>query len=74
MDNNNNLVDKNNPVDSNNSTYNHRNPADINKTFVDKNNQNQHPIEKPTKIQIEMNINNGELVKEKYPISDIWNI
>ncbi|EUR55674.1 hypothetical protein PFBG_06020 [Plasmodium falciparum 7G8] len=74
MDNNNNLVDKNNPVDSNNSTYNHRNPADINKNFVDKNNQNQHPIEKPTKIQIEMNINNGELVKEKYPISDIWNI
>ncbi|EWC87145.1 hypothetical protein PFNF54_03921 [Plasmodium falciparum NF54] len=46
----------------------------INKNFVDKNNQNQHPIEKPTKIQIEMNINNGELVKEKYPISDIWNI
>ncbi|MBZ2160247.1 hypothetical protein K1I93_09325, partial [Streptococcus australis] len=58
MDNNNNLVDKNNPVDSNNSTYNHRNPADINKTFVDINNHNQHPIEKPTKIHIEMNSNN----------------
>ncbi|CDO61992.1 erythrocyte membrane protein 1, EMP1 [Plasmodium reichenowi] len=27
-----------------------------------------------SKVQIEMNINNGELVKEKYPISDIWNI
>ncbi|SOV76329.1 erythrocyte membrane protein 1, PfEMP1, putative [Plasmodium reichenowi] len=57
MDNNNNLVHKNNPVDSNN-TYNRLNPADINNNFVDKNNQNQHPIEKPTKIQIEMNSNN----------------
>ncbi|KNG74135.1 erythrocyte membrane protein 1 [Plasmodium falciparum IGH-CR14] len=74
MDNNNNLVDKNNPVDSNNSTYNHRNPADINKNFVDKNNQNQHPIEKPTKIQIEMNSNNREVVEQQYPIADIWNI
>ncbi|ETW43889.1 hypothetical protein PFNF135_01823 [Plasmodium falciparum NF135/5.C10] len=74
MDNNNNLVDKNNPVDSNNSTYNHRNPADINKTFVDINNHNQHPIEKPTKIQIEMNSNNREVVEQQYPIADIWNI
>ncbi|KNG73896.1 erythrocyte membrane protein 1 [Plasmodium falciparum IGH-CR14] len=74
MDNNNNLVDKNNPVDNNNSTYNHRNPADINKNFVHKNNQNQHPIEKPTKIQIEMNSNNREVVEQQYPIADIWNI
>ncbi|SOS77681.1 erythrocyte membrane protein 1, PfEMP1 [Plasmodium sp. gorilla clade G1] len=74
MDNNNNLVDKNNPVDSNSSTYNHHNPADINKTFVDINNHNQHPIEKPTKIQIEMNSNNREVVEQQYPISDIWNI
>ncbi|CDO61990.1 erythrocyte membrane protein 1, EMP1 [Plasmodium reichenowi] len=63
MDNNNNLVHKNNLVDSNNSTYNHRNPADINKNSVDKNNQNQHLIEKPTKIQIEMNSNNREVVE-----------
>ncbi|ETW33174.1 hypothetical protein PFTANZ_06108 [Plasmodium falciparum Tanzania (2000708)] len=74
MDNNNNLVDKNNPVDSNSSTYNHHNPADINKTFVDINNHNQHPIEKPTKIQIEMNSNNREVVEQQYPIADIWNI
>ena len=74
MDNNNNLVNKNNPVDSNSSTYNHHNPADINKTFVDINNHNQHPIEKPTKIQIEMNSNNREVVEQQYPIADIWNI
>ncbi|SOS76844.1 erythrocyte membrane protein 1, PfEMP1, putative [Plasmodium sp. gorilla clade G1] len=74
MDNNNNLVHKNNPVDSNNSTYNHLNPANINKNFVDKNNQNQHPIEKPTKIQIEMNSNNREVIEQQYPIADIWNI
>ncbi|ETW29849.1 hypothetical protein PFFCH_02718 [Plasmodium falciparum FCH/4] len=74
MDNNNNLVNKNNPVDSNSSTYNHYNPADINKTFVDINNHNQHPIEKPTKIQIEMNSNNREVVEQQYPIADIWNI
>ncbi|SOV76315.1 erythrocyte membrane protein 1, PfEMP1, putative [Plasmodium reichenowi] len=74
MDNNNNLVYKNNPVDNNNSTYNHRNPADINKNFLDKNNQNQHPIEKTTKIQIEMNSNNREMVEQQYPISDMWNI
>ncbi|SOS76766.1 erythrocyte membrane protein 1, PfEMP1 [Plasmodium sp. gorilla clade G1] len=74
MDNNNNLVDKNNPVDSNSSTYNHHNPADINKTFVDINNHNQHPIEKPTKIQIEMNSNNREVIEQQYPIADIWNI
>ncbi|ETW17394.1 hypothetical protein PFFVO_03690 [Plasmodium falciparum Vietnam Oak-Knoll (FVO)] len=74
MDNNNNLVNKNNPVDSNSSTYNHHNPADINKTFVDINNHNQHPIEKPTKIQIEMNSNNREVDEQQYPISDIWNI
>ncbi|CDO61955.1 erythrocyte membrane protein 1, EMP1, partial [Plasmodium reichenowi] len=67
-------VDNINPVDSNNSTYNHRNPADINKTFVDKNNQNQHPIEKPTKIQIEINSNNREVVEQQYPIADMWNI
>ncbi|ETW39445.1 hypothetical protein PFNF135_06174, partial [Plasmodium falciparum NF135/5.C10] len=66
MDNNNNLVNKNNPVDSNSSTYNHHNPADINKTFVDINNHNQHPIEKPTKIQIEMNSNNRECYKLYY--------
>ncbi|CAD49166.1 erythrocyte membrane protein 1 [Plasmodium falciparum NF54] len=74
MDNNNNLVNKNNPVDSNSSTYNHHNPADINKTFVDINNHNQHPIEKPTKIQIEMNSNNREVDEQQYPIADIWNI
>ncbi|SOV78428.1 erythrocyte membrane protein 1, PfEMP1, putative [Plasmodium reichenowi] len=74
MDNNNNLVHKNNLVDSNNSTYNHYNPADINKNSVDKNNQNQHPIEKPTKIQIEINSNNREGVEQQYPIADMWNI
>ncbi|CDO61528.1 erythrocyte membrane protein 1, EMP1 [Plasmodium reichenowi] len=34
---------------------------------------NPNNMEKPTKIQIELDVNNHKLVKEKYPISDIWN-
>ncbi|SPJ10051.1 unnamed protein product [Plasmodium sp. DRC-Itaito] len=33
-----------------------------------------HNIDVPSKVQIEMNVKNGEIVKEKYPISDIWGI
>ncbi|SOV84014.1 erythrocyte membrane protein 1, PfEMP1, putative [Plasmodium reichenowi] len=34
---------------------------------------NPNNMEKPTKIQIEMDVNK-KTIKEKYPISDIWNI
>ncbi|SPJ11391.1 erythrocyte membrane protein 1, PfEMP1, putative [Plasmodium sp. DRC-Itaito] len=35
---------------------------------------NRNNMEKPTKIQIEMDVNNHKVVKEKYPIADIWDI
>ncbi|SOV76355.1 erythrocyte membrane protein 1, PfEMP1, putative [Plasmodium reichenowi] len=36
---------------------------------VDSNN-----MEEPTEIQIELDVNNHKLVKEKYPIGDVWDI
>ncbi|CDO62011.1 erythrocyte membrane protein 1, EMP1, partial [Plasmodium reichenowi] len=37
--------------------------------YVDSNN-----MEEPTEIHIEMDVNNHKVVKEKYPISDMWDI
>nr|SPJ13340.1 erythrocyte membrane protein 1, PfEMP1, putative [Plasmodium sp. DRC-Itaito] len=35
---------------------------------------NPKDMEKPSKVQIELDVRNGQMVKEKYPISDIWGI
>ncbi|SPJ11395.1 erythrocyte membrane protein 1, PfEMP1, putative [Plasmodium sp. DRC-Itaito] len=45
-----------------------------NNIYVDSNTPNsnhQNPVDTPTHVQIEMSVNNGEMVKEKYPIGDI---
>ncbi|SOV76311.1 erythrocyte membrane protein 1, PfEMP1, putative [Plasmodium reichenowi] len=46
-----------------------------NKSFVDDNIYvDSNNMEEPTEIQIELDVNNHKLMKEKYPMSDIWNI
>ncbi|SOV78425.1 erythrocyte membrane protein 1, PfEMP1, putative [Plasmodium reichenowi] len=44
------------------------------KPSVDDNNVHHNNKDLPTEIHIEMDVNNHKVVKEKYPIADIWNI
>ncbi|SOV77764.1 erythrocyte membrane protein 1, PfEMP1, putative [Plasmodium reichenowi] len=58
------IVDNNNPVD----TPTNPNLVENNITPVDENPTN------PNLVQIEMSVKSHKLVKEKYPIADVWDI
>ncbi|CDO65682.1 erythrocyte membrane protein 1, EMP1 [Plasmodium reichenowi] len=41
---------------------------------MDYNKMDSNNMEEPTEIQIELDVNNHKVVKEKYPIGDVWDI
>ncbi|ETW35404.1 hypothetical protein PFTANZ_03823 [Plasmodium falciparum Tanzania (2000708)] len=65
-----NLVGNINPVDQNsNLTFpSNPNPAYDN-IYIDHNNEDL-----PSKVQIEMSVKNTQMMEEKYPIGDVWDI
>nr|SPJ13402.1 erythrocyte membrane protein 1, PfEMP1, putative [Plasmodium sp. DRC-Itaito] len=55
-------------IDIDNNPVENINPLE-NNNLVDSNN-----MEEPSKVQIELDVNNHKSVKEKYPIADVWGI
>ncbi|SPJ09508.1 erythrocyte membrane protein 1, PfEMP1, putative [Plasmodium sp. DRC-Itaito] len=74
-----NQVENTNPMDQNPLLVEHINPVGNNTpnpTLPYNPNLvvNNNPVNTPTKVQIDMRVKNSKMVKENFPIGDVWGI
>nr|SPJ13387.1 erythrocyte membrane protein 1, PfEMP1, putative [Plasmodium sp. DRC-Itaito] len=67
-------MDKPNQVENTNphhQDHNHNPTLPYDPNLVE---NNINPLDTPTMVQIELSVKNGEMVKENFPIGDVWDI